>query len=174
MFVAISIIVWAAVVACQAATQNFTHMMVVRFFLGFTEAAVSPAFVLMTSFFCESCMGHNLQRRPFADRSSPFADRKKEQPTRMAVFISFNALAQIVGALLLYGCGSIKGGAIEGWRISFLICAALTVVVGVIFLVFVPESPGKSWILTAEERVVAVQRVAQERAVSRFLTWQRC
>ncbi|KAG0655350.1 hypothetical protein C6P46_001047 [Rhodotorula mucilaginosa] len=142
MFVAISIIVWAAVVACQAATQNFTHMMVVRFFLGFTEAAVSPAFVLMTSFFY----------------------RKKEQPTRMAVFISFNALAQIVGALLLYGCGSIKGGAIEGWRISFLICAALTVVVGVIFLVFVPESPGKSWYLTPEERVVAVQRVAQERA----------
>lgn len=53
MFVAVSIIVWAAVVACQAATQNFAHMMVVRFFLGFTEAAVSPAFVLMTSFFCE-------------------------------------------------------------------------------------------------------------------------
>lgn len=110
------------------------------------------------------------KRRPFAHRSSPLADRKKEQPTRMAVFISFNALAQIVGALLLYGCGSIKGGAIEGWRISFLICAALTVVVGVIFLVFVPESPGKSWYLTPEERIVAVQRVAQERAVSGFLT----
>ncbi|GAA5993152.1 hypothetical protein JCM10908_001314 [Rhodotorula pacifica] len=142
MFVAISIVVWAAVVACQAATHNFTHMMVVRFFLGFTEAAVSPAFVLMTSFFY----------------------RKREQPTRMAFFVSWNALAQIGGALLLYGCGSIKGAAIEGWRISFLICAALTVVVGVIFLVFVPASPGTAWFLTPEERVVATQRVAQERA----------
>lgn len=84
----------------------------------------------------------------------------------MAVFISFNALAQIVGALLLYGCGSIKGAAIEGWRISFLICAALTVLVGAYFLIMVPATPASAWFLSPEERIVAVQRVAQERAVS--------
>jgi MFS family permease len=161
-FVAASIVVWAVVVACQAATKNFTDMMIVRFFLGFTEGAVAPAFVLMTSFFY----------------------RKREQPIRIAVFVSFNALAQcvlcshdlstcldrsvprIVGALLLYGCGSIKGGALKGWRISFLICAALTILIGIYFFVFVPKSPSQAWFLTPEEREVAVARVAQERAVS--------
>ncbi|BGO89228.1 hypothetical protein NBRC10512_005939 [Rhodotorula toruloides] len=141
-FVAVSIVVWAIVVACQAATKNFTDMMIVRFFLGFTEGAVAPAFVLMTSFFY----------------------RKREQPIRIAVFVSFNALAQIVGALLLYGCGSIKGGALKGWRISFLICAALTILIGIYFFIFVPKSPGQAWFLTPEEREVAVARVAQERA----------
>ncbi|BGP29716.1 hypothetical protein JCM10296v2_001455 [Rhodotorula toruloides] len=141
-FVAVSIIVWAIVVACQAATKNFTDMMIVRFFLGFTEGAVAPAFVLMTSFFY----------------------RKREQPIRIAVFVSFNALAQIVGALLIYGCGSIKGGALKGWRISFLICAALTILIGIYFFIFVPKSPGLAWFLTPEEREVAVARVAQERA----------
>ncbi|GAA5836538.1 hypothetical protein JCM11251_007105 [Rhodosporidiobolus azoricus] len=66
--------------------------MAVRFCFGFTGGAVMPAFVVTISFF----------------------DRKKEQPIRIATFVSFNALAHIVGALLLYGCGSIKGGAIEG------------------------------------------------------------
>lgn len=33
LFVAISIIVWAVVVACQAATKNYTDMLVVRFFV---------------------------------------------------------------------------------------------------------------------------------------------
>ncbi|BGP22487.1 hypothetical protein JCM10295v2_001366 [Rhodotorula toruloides] len=141
-FVGVSIVIWATVVACQAATKNFTDMMIVRFFLGFTEGAVAPAFVLMTSFFY----------------------RKREQPIRIAVFVSFNALAQIVGALLLYGCGSITGGALKGWRISFLICAALTILIGIYFFIFVPKSPGQAWFLTPEEREVAVARVAQERA----------
>ncbi|GAA5854891.1 hypothetical protein JCM8547_004112 [Rhodosporidiobolus lusitaniae] len=141
-FVAVSIIIWAVVVGCQAAAQNFAGMMTVRFFLGFTEGAVAPAFVVMISFFY----------------------RKREQPIRIATFVSFNALAQIVGALLLYGCGSISGGAIDGWRISFLICAALTIVGGAIFFAVVPTSPATAWFLKPEEREVAEQRVLQERA----------
>ncbi|GJN88188.1 hypothetical protein Rhopal_001153-T1 [Rhodotorula paludigena] len=141
-FVAVSIMVWAVVVACQAAAHNFAGMATVRFFLGFTEGAVAPAFVVMSSVFW----------------------RKAEQPIRIAVFVSANALAQIVGALLLYGCGSIKDAALVGWRISFLVAAGLTVIGGIFFFVFVPVSPMTAWFLTPEERQVAVQRVAQERA----------
>lgn len=133
---------WAIVAGTQAATKDFAGMMVARFFLGFTEGAVAPAFVVMVSFFY----------------------RKKEQPIRIAAFVSANAFAQIVGALLLYGCGSIKHGAMEGWRISFLICGAITIVIGVIFFLVVPVSPATAWFLTKEEREVAVQRVAQEHA----------
>lgn len=38
---------------------------------------------------------------------------------RIACFVSANAMAQIVGGLLLYGCGSIKGASIAGFRISY-------------------------------------------------------
>ncbi len=141
-FVAVSMLAWAVVAGTQAATKDFTGMMIARFFLGFTEGAVAPAFVVMVSFFY----------------------RKKEQPIRIAAFVSANAFAQIVGALLLYGCGSIKGARMEGWRISFLICGALTIVIGAIFFLVVPVSPATAWFLNKEEREVAVQRVAQEHA----------
>jgi len=95
--------------------------------------------------------------------------RKREQPIRLAVFVSFNALAQIVGALLLYGCGSISGAAIEGWRLSYIICAILTLVGGALFFIFVPKSPSTAWYLKPDEREVAVLRVASERAVRRAL-----
>ncbi|GAA5864731.1 hypothetical protein JCM1840_002211 [Sporobolomyces johnsonii] len=141
-FVAVTIVIWSIVVGCHAAANDFAGMMAVRFFLGIAEGAVAPAFVLLVSFFY----------------------RKAEQPIRIAVFVSANAIAQICGALLLYGCGSIKNGAIEGFRISYLICAAMTIVAGVGFLLLVPSSPATAWFLNAEEREVAVHRVASERA----------
>ncbi|GAA5927408.1 hypothetical protein JCM10213_003462 [Rhodosporidiobolus nylandii] len=141
-FVAVSIVAWGIVVACQAAPQNFAGMMVVRFFLGITEGAVAPAFVVMISFFY----------------------RKREQPIRIAAFVTANAIAQIVGALLLYGCGSIKNAALAGWRLSFLVQFALTIVGGAVFFLLVPNSPATAWFLKPEEREVAVQRVAEERA----------
>lgn len=141
-FVAVSMICWAIVAGSQAGAQNFGGMMTARFFLGLTEGAVAPAFVVMISFFY----------------------RKREQPIRIATFVSFNALAQIVGALLLYGCGKITGASMPGWRISFLICGGLTILIGVLFFLVVPTTPATAWFLSPEERVVAVQRVAQERA----------
>ena len=141
-FVAISMLCWAIVAGSQAGAKDFAGLMAARFFLGLTEGAVAPAFVVMVSFFY----------------------RKREQPIRIATFVSANAIAQIVGALLLYGCGSIKNAALEGWRISFLICGALTIVIGIIFFVVVPVSPATAWFLSREEREVAVQRVAQEHA----------
>jgi ACS family allantoate permease-like MFS transporter len=38
-------------------------------------------------------------------------------------------------------------------------------VLGVIFATIIPVTPRTAWFLTPEERIVAVQRVAQEHAV---------
>ncbi|GAA6052475.1 hypothetical protein JCM3770_001130 [Rhodotorula araucariae] len=148
-FVAISIVLWAIVVACQAAPSNWGGMMAVRFVLGLTEGAVAPAFVVMSSYYW----------------------RKREQPIRIAVFVSANAFAQIVGALLLYGCGSIDNIAIKGWRLSYIICAILTLLGGAFFFIFVPKSPATAWFLKPEEREVAVLRVASERATGEHSNW---
>jgi len=39
---------WAVCLTCHAATTNFTGLMIVRFFLGATEASISPGFSLIT------------------------------------------------------------------------------------------------------------------------------
>ncbi|GAA5909887.1 hypothetical protein JCM8208_000981 [Rhodotorula glutinis] len=148
-FVAISIVAWSIVVAAQAAPHNYIGMLVVRIMLGFTEGAVAPAFIVLSSVWW----------------------RKREQPIRLAVFVSFNALAQIVGALLLYGCGSIDNVALKGWRLSYIICAILTLIGGVFFFIFVPKSPSTAWFLKPEEREVAALRVASERASGEHSEW---
>ena len=86
-FVVILMLLWAGGAMCQAATQNFAGMMISRFLLGVTKGAVAPAFVVMVSFFY----------------------RKKEQPIQITAFVLANVIAQVIGALLLYGCGKIEG-----------------------------------------------------------------
>jgi len=41
-------VAWAICLACHATTTNFTGLMIVRFFLGATEASISPGFSLIT------------------------------------------------------------------------------------------------------------------------------
>ena len=44
-FVGCTIIIWGVICMCMAAPQNFAGIVTVRVFLGFTEGAVSPAFI---------------------------------------------------------------------------------------------------------------------------------
>ena len=48
-FVGITIVLWGIVCMCLAAPKSFAGFAAVRFLLGFTEGAVSPAFVTITS-----------------------------------------------------------------------------------------------------------------------------
>ncbi|KAK4698629.1 MFS transporter, ACS family, allantoate permease, partial [Phenoliferia sp. Uapishka_3] len=141
-FVGVSILCWGVVMMSMAAASNFAGMVVVRVILGMAEGAVAPAFVILVSIWYT----------------------KAEQPLRIATFVSANAMAQIVGGLLLYGCGSIKGAAIAGFRISYLIAGGVTILLGAIFMVVVPLSPSTAWFLNPEERIVATKRVAREHA----------
>ncbi|KAK8853019.1 hypothetical protein IAR55_003720 [Kwoniella newhampshirensis] len=140
--VGVSIVIWGAIMMCLAAANSFAGLATVRFFLGLAEGAVAPAFVILTSFWW----------------------KKKEQPIRVATFVSANAMAQIVGALLLYGCGSIKNASIKGFKISFLLAGGITILLGVTFLLVIPLTPATAWFLTPRQREIAVYRVARERA----------
>ncbi|KAJ9099764.1 hypothetical protein QFC21_003762 [Naganishia friedmannii] len=170
-FVGVTILAWGIVMMCLAATKNFTGLMIGRFFLGACEGAVSPAFVIMTSIFWRKAE-HPLRYveknyLPAKDLRSTFA-----LFVSLACFVSMNAFAQIAGGLLLYGCGSITNAAIDGWRISFLLAGGITILLGGVFVLIIPVSPGTAWFLNAEERVVAEQRVAQEHASAQHATFQ--
>lgn len=40
---------WGTVAACLAASQDFASIGAIRFLLGFTEGAVAPSFMIITS-----------------------------------------------------------------------------------------------------------------------------
>lgn len=139
-FVGATIVVWGVVCMCLAAPTNFAGFATVRCFLGFAEGAVSPAFITITSIWY----------------------RKEEHPLRVGMWVTCNGLAQIVGALMMYGIGQYTRLAVAAWRVMFLICGGITVFAGILFYVGMPARPENAWFLTAEERVVAAKRLASE------------
>ncbi|KAE9961313.1 hypothetical protein BLS_002560, partial [Venturia inaequalis] len=49
-FVGVTVVIWGAICMCLAAPKDFAGFATVRFLLGFSEGAVSPAFVTITSY----------------------------------------------------------------------------------------------------------------------------
>ncbi|KAK1962740.1 MFS general substrate transporter [Colletotrichum sublineola] len=123
-----------------AACSSFAGLASVRFLLGVTEATISPGFVAVTGMWWT----------------------RQEQAGRSALWVSFLGVGSFVGTLLAYGIGHIRGS-FAPWKYIFLILGAMTVVWGVIFTLFVPDSPARVKWLTEQEKVVAVQRVAENK-----------
>ncbi|KAK0391468.1 hypothetical protein NLU13_0969 [Sarocladium strictum] len=139
-YTSFNVIMWGAVLALFAVTENFGGAVTIRFFLGVFEAAVTPAFALLTSQWYT----------------------KKEQGFRTSIWFCFNGFAQIFGGLVAYGFarGAVTHGfAIAPWKIVFIFCGCLTSVVGVLFLFFMPDSQLNARFLTPEERILAVHRI---------------
>ncbi|ORX38210.1 pantothenate transporter [Kockovaella imperatae] len=150
LYVGVTVVAWGAIMMCNATPHDFGGLMVARFFLGLMEGSVAPAFVVLISHWY----------------------RKHEHPLRIAVFVTADAVAQIVGALLLFALGGVDSAAIAGWRISFLVAGTLTILIGGIFLLVVPVSPHAAWFLNEREKYVAVERVAREHASGQHSEWR--
>jgi MFS family permease len=100
-YLAASCCLWGAVSTCNAATQNFTQLVVVRFLLGFVEAPFFPGAVfLMSSWY-----------------------NRAELTRRIAWLYTGNALANMFGGLLGAAIlGNLEGDLDRaGWRWLFII-----------------------------------------------------
>ncbi|KAM0540806.1 hypothetical protein ACHAPJ_013494 [Fusarium lateritium] len=140
-FVGITIVIWGGVEMAMGANKDFRGIAATRFFLGFAEACVSPAFIIVTS---------NWYKR-------------NEHPLRVATWVSMNGISQIVGALLMYAVGY-ADLALSSWRAIFLIFGGLTCACGIAFLALMPRDTTTAWFLTEKERQIATQRLAIDRA----------
>ncbi|OJD31382.1 mfs allantoate transporter [Diplodia corticola] len=133
------LLVWAVILVCHVAAKDFAGMMVLRFTLGMFEAGISPAIMNITSMFYT----------------------RSEQPLRMCLFLAFNGMATMVGALLGYGLGHATDHSLKAWQLIFLVIGALNFAWGVVFLWLMPDAPSAARFLTHKERVVAVHRIAE-------------
>lgn len=71
-----------------------------------------------------------------------------------------NAIAQVIGSLLMYGIGRNTHLSLASWRIMFIICGALTAAAGVVFFFLMPTGPKDAWFLNAREKQVLTLRMA--------------
>ncbi|KAL2203564.1 MFS general substrate transporter [Sarocladium strictum] len=139
-FVGGVILAWGVSCICVGLPHNFSGMMAARFFLGLTEGAVSPAFVMITSILY----------------------KREEHPVRVAAWVSMNGVSQIVDALIMYGLGRAHL-AVESWRALFFVAGGLTILSGLLFVFLFPEDTSTAWFLNDREREIATRRLAIDR-----------
>ncbi|KAJ5664562.1 hypothetical protein N7507_005293 [Penicillium longicatenatum] len=133
------LLLWSVIVIAHIGATNYAGILVLRFLLGMAEAGVSPCMMVLTSMFY----------------------KRSEQPLRMAIWLSANGMATMVGALLGFGLGHTHDGALQSWKLIFLTIGLLNFVSGAVFLWLMPDSPSSARFLTHRQRLVAVRRVAE-------------
>ncbi|KAJ5725349.1 uncharacterized protein N7483_006706 [Penicillium malachiteum] len=138
-YMGVMLLTWSVIVIAHIGATNYAGILVLRFILGMAEAGVSPCMMVITSMFY----------------------KRSEQPLRMAIWLSANGMATMVGALLGFGLGHAHDGSLHSWKLIFLTIGLLNFVSGVIFLWLMPDSPSSARFLTHRQRVIAVRRVAE-------------
>lgn len=137
IYIPILVICWGATLACMAAAQNFVGLLVSRFFLGGFETSTQAAFILIGQMFY----------------------KRQEQGLRLTIWFSNVGWVNIVGSLIMYAFGHITKGPLRHYQIVFILLGTLTTLCGVASFFVFPTNPVKSKFLTAEEKIIAVERL---------------
>jgi ACS family allantoate permease-like MFS transporter len=83
--------------------------------------------------------------------------KKEEQGRRVSWFYVCNSLTQILGGVLAYGVSFAKTS-FASWRIFFLAIAVLTIIIGALVCLLLPDSPVKAKRFTDAEKCAALMR----------------
>ncbi|KAI1847722.1 hypothetical protein JX266_006217 [Neoarthrinium moseri] len=133
-----NVTLWGLMVALTSAAHNWAALVSLRVLLGCFESAVAPALILITSMWY----------------------RKSEQPARVAFWYVGTGTGTIIGALTSFGFQHYLGDQFTSWQIMFLLFGLITIAVGILVMVFMPDSPMSSK-LSREEKIWAIERVRE-------------
>lgn len=141
-YMAICMMVWAIVSACTAVVHNYIGLLMVRFFLGITEAPYYPGAMFLLSMFYT----------------------RKEIATRLSILYSANIIATATSGLIAAATFETLDGVrgLAGWRWLFIIEGVVTFGVAMISMFFLPDHPLTTRWLTPEERELAHARIARD------------
>ncbi|KAJ0341687.1 major facilitator superfamily transporter [Colletotrichum chrysophilum] len=139
---------WSIVSAATAGAGNYTHLLVIRFFLGIAEAPFFPGAMYLLSCWYP----------------------RKELAFRTAILYSGVLLATAFSGLIAAGVLSGLEGArgIAGWQWLFIIEGAGSFAAAILGAMLLPDFPGQKsgvakWLLTDKEQKVAVERIRRDR-----------
>ncbi|KAH8883468.1 MFS general substrate transporter [Thozetella sp. PMI_491] len=145
-----SVICWGVLMLGHLGLKNFAGLLVLRFLLGVAESVVTPGFVLYTSMFYT----------------------RSEQVYRTMAWAAMQGLFSIISSLLSFGLGHITNTALRPWEYIFLVLGLLSILCGVCWLFFMPETPNKTPFLNEREQAIAVHRVAQNMMGIKSYQWK--
>ncbi|KAI4868449.1 allantoate permease [Hypoxylon rubiginosum] len=133
-----NVILWGLVVTLNAAAKNWAALATLRVLLGCFESAIAPALILVTSMWY----------------------KKSEQPARVGFWYVGTGTGTIIGALTSFGFQHYESDVFTPWQIMFLLFGLITIVVGIIVVIFMPDNPMSSR-LSREEKIWAIERLRE-------------
>ncbi|KAG6916243.1 hypothetical protein DXG01_007740 [Tephrocybe rancida] len=145
----VHVLMWGVVVASTAGATNFKGLITARFFLGIFEATVAPCFITLTQMWW----------------------RRREQTMRLSMWMAMNGVTGMVGSLLTFGLGHIKG-ALKPYQVIFLFIGLFTIAISPIVLFVLPDSPTTARFLSHEEKVIALERLRANNQGTESKVWK--
>jgi len=136
-----NVCLWGIVLSCMAAANSFAGLMIVRTLLGVFEACVAPILVLVIAMWY----------------------KKSEQGKKVSYFYVANSLTSIFGGCVSYGA-SFSHHSFHSWRIFVLAIGLMTIVIGAVIFVVLPDSPVKARRFTDAEKIAALLRVKENQS----------
>ncbi|KAF3013722.1 hypothetical protein E8E14_005767 [Neopestalotiopsis sp. 37M] len=137
-WLAVNLIGWGLCSACHAAIKDNAGLVAVRVLSGAFESGIPPALMLLSSqYFTYS-----------------------EQAPRFAYWYMGMGNGQILGALISYGFQHMSPTApLSSWKTMFLTLGLVTMALGVLVLLFVPDSPMKAKFLSNGEKIALLEHI---------------
>ncbi|KAH6654511.1 major facilitator superfamily domain-containing protein [Truncatella angustata] len=160
----VMMIAWSMVSWAQCFMVNRAGFYVTRAFIGLCEGGFIPGTILMATYFYTS----------------------KELSTRLAAFWSTLNIARVISALLAAGILQMRSiGGHPGWFWLFLLEGLLTLILGVVSILYLPLSPTQTtsvlcrtpW-FTEKEEIIMINRILRDdpakglTAVKEPATWK--
>jgi MFS family permease len=136
----VTIILWGINSACMAAVTDYTTLIVARVFLGIFEGSISPCLSLIVSQWYT----------------------KSEQAPRFAIWYSGMGLGQVLGGVLSFAFQHVHVG-FAGWRILFIVCGALTILLGIATYYVIPTSPMEAKFISDEEKAALLRHISSNK-----------
>ncbi|KAL3421357.1 major facilitator superfamily transporter [Phlyctema vagabunda] len=134
-------VAWGVFTFAQAGLKNVNQLYAFRFFVGFFESSFFPCMLFVLGSWYT----------------------KTELAKRIAIFHMTAPVGSAASGYLQAAVYKTLDGAhgLSGWRWLYIVCGCMTVPVGLITALFLPDTPHKTraWFLTKEEVAIALSRV---------------
>ncbi|KAJ9637381.1 hypothetical protein H2204_004805 [Knufia peltigerae] len=137
-----NVVLWGITVSLNCVCHNFASVVALRVLLGIFESSVAPSLVVLTAMW---------YKRP-------------EQVSRMGIWYQGTSVGPAISSLASYGflhyTKSNPHVHFKSWQILFLVFGLITVVVGIMVVLFLPDNPMKSR-LSNDEKLFIIERVRE-------------
>lgn len=166
------------------ACTSFAGMATNRFLLGSFEAVINPGMTVQFPFHSIDVLRfrphyeylvHSL-RTATSSRSILLHEWSSNHVWRVRILPAILPCL-IASRLIGYAVGNIHGG-LPRWQYVFLIFGTISIILGIITIVFLPDMPSTAKFLTPEERAIAAKRVSgnrqgiKNRHFKKYQVWQ--